>query len=193
MVTMQIHQLQASYQADQDRILLRLNTHSGEEMRVWLTRRMLKGMIGHVQKLADHIQAMRRSAKEAAIDEDDIHSSDTGANDFETPFEFSAETALPLGETPLLTTALHVSPDADNSLRVRFEEVMDGNTEPGRSMEIALGPELLVGFVQVLDAVLKVADWGITLDSPLPPAPAQETQVNPLDDFANATRPKYLN
>lgn len=187
---MDIHQLQASYQADEDRILLRLNTHSGEEMRVWLTRRMLKGMLGHVQRLADHLRAMRNAAATADAEED---TSGTLDNDFESPFESSEQTVLPLGERPLLTTALHVSPDADNSLKVRFDEVSDGHSEPGRSMEITLGPELLVGFVQVIDAVLKVADWGITLDSPLPSAPVQETTANPLDDFANATRPKYLN
>lgn len=192
---MQIHQLQASYQADQDRILLRLNTHSGEEMRVWLTRRMLKGMIGHVQQLADQIKTLRHAATAggASEDENDAADSATLENDFETPFEYGPETALPLGELPLLTTALHVSPDADNSLKVRFDEVFDGTTEPTRSMEVTLGPELLVGLVQVLDAVLRVADWGMAIDSPLPAAPVLEGGNSPLDDFTNATRPKYLN
>lgn len=194
---MQIHQLQASYQADQDRILLRLNTHSGEEMRVWLTRRMLKGMMGHVQRLADQIQALHPDASETenleGADGADGASSSMLANDFETPFEYNPETALPLGELPLLTTALHVTPDADNSLKVRFDEVLDGTTEPARSLEVILGSELLVGFVQILDAVLRVTDWGMTLRSPLPAAPVQEGSGKLLDDFANATRPKYLN
>lgn len=191
---MQIHQLQASYQADQDRILLRLNTHSGEEMRVWLTRRMLKGMMGHVQRLADQIQALPPDASETEdLEGADGASSSMLANDFETPFEYNPETALPLGELPLLTTALHVTPDADNSLKVRFDEVLDGTTEPARSLEVILGSELLVGFVQILDAVLRVTDWGMTLRSPLPAAPVQEGSGKLLDDFANATRPKYLN
>lgn len=194
---MQIHQLQASYQADQDRILLRLNTHSGEEMRVWLTRRMLKGMLGHVQKLADQIQIQTRQsptpASGASEDEPDASTPAAFDNDFETPFEYGSETTLPLGETPLLTTALHVTPDADNSLKVRFDEVFDGTTEASRSMEVVLGPDLLMGLVQVLDAVLRVADWGMVLNSPLPAAPVQENSSNPMDDFANVTRPKYLN
>lgn len=192
---MQIHQLQASYQADQDRILLRLNTHSGEEMRVWLTRRMLKGMLGHVQKLADQIPTLHPAAAVADTSDDDNEAATTATfdNDFETPFEYGPETALPLGETPLLTTALHVTPDAENSLKVRFDEVFDGSTEATRSMEVTLGPELLVGLVQVLDAVLRVADWGMVLHSPLPAAPVQEGPSSPMGDFANATRPKYLN
>lgn len=190
---MQIHQLQASYQADQDRILLRLNTHSGEEMRVWLTRRMLKGMLVHVQRLADQIQALRPDAAMADANEDEHETTTVLDQDFETPFEDHAEAALPLGELPLLTTALHVAPDADNSLKVRFDEVPDGNSEPTRSMEVILGPDLLVGFVQILDAVLRVTDWGMTLHSPLPAAPIQESGGKLLDDFSNATRPKYLN
>lgn len=191
---MQIHQLQASYQSDQDRILLRLNTHSGEEMRVWLTRRMLKGMIGPVQQLADRIHTLRPENQGVdATDDGAVSTEATSDNDFETPFEYGAETTLPLGETPLLTTALHVAPDADNSLKVRFDEVFDGSTEASRSMEVILGPELLVGLVQVLDAVLRVADWGMELRSPLPAAPVQESARNPLDDFAHAARPKYLN
>ncbi len=76
-IAMQIHQLQASYQADQDRILLRLNTHSGEEMRVWLTRRMLKGMLGHVQKLADQIPTLHPAAAAAGTSDDDNEAATT--------------------------------------------------------------------------------------------------------------------
>jgi hypothetical protein len=189
---MQIHQLQASYQSDQDRILLRLNTHSGEEMRVWLTRRMLKGMLEPVQRLADHLGRQDHSQPEA---EDNSAGSQAGAmeNDFSTPFEDGADTTLPLGEQPLLTTALQVTSAPDNCLQVRFDEVADGQTSAQRSMEITLGPELLVGFVQVLDAVLKVADWGIALNSTLPAPKLQENTPSPMDAFAQATRPKYLN
>ena len=189
MASMQIHQLQASYQADHDRILLRLNTHNNEEMRVWLTRRMLKGMLVHVQRLAHHLHSQRT----ATANGEDTTNVATFDNDFDTPFDDQSDTTLPLGEAPLLTTALHVTPETENNLKVRFDEIMDGSTEPRRSMEIKLGPELLAGFVQVLAAVLKVADWGLTLESPLPPAHVQESTTNPLDAFTNATRPKYLN
>ena len=35
---MQIHQLSVSYQAEQDRLLLRVSSTDGQEMRLWLTR-----------------------------------------------------------------------------------------------------------------------------------------------------------
>ena len=34
---MQIHQMSVSYLPEQDRILMRVNTVEGEEMRMWLT------------------------------------------------------------------------------------------------------------------------------------------------------------
>ena len=40
---MQIHQLSVSYQAEQDRLLLRVSSTGGEEMRLWLTRRLMLG------------------------------------------------------------------------------------------------------------------------------------------------------
>ena len=36
---MNIHQLSVTYLPEQDRILARVNTTAGEEMRLWLTRR----------------------------------------------------------------------------------------------------------------------------------------------------------
>lgn len=189
---MQIHQLQASYQSDQDRILLRLNTHSGEEMRVWLTRRMLKGMLEPVQRLADHL-GQQRQARPEHEDNPAGPDPETIESDFSTPFEDGADATLPLGEQPLLTTALQITSAPDNCLQVRFDEVADGQDSAQRSMEITLGPELLVGFVQVLDAVLKVADWGITLNSTLPAPKLQENTPGPMDAFAHAMRPKYLN
>ena len=48
---MQIHQLSVTYLAEQDRILLRVNTHRGEEMRMWLTRRLMVGLWPLLSKL----------------------------------------------------------------------------------------------------------------------------------------------
>ena len=41
---MQIHQMSVTYLPEQDRILMRINTTEGEEMRMWLTRRLMVGL-----------------------------------------------------------------------------------------------------------------------------------------------------
>ncbi|MDT8992132.1 hypothetical protein RQP54_14760 [Curvibacter sp. APW13] len=187
---MDIHQLQASYQADQDRILLRLSGHNGIEQRVWLTRRMLKGMMVHLQRLADHLNAQRedgtlgsgRGESEAAV----------SVESRGDPSGVEADSVHPKS-VPLLATALHVSPGEDHSLDVRFDEVHDGDSQATRSIEATLGPELLAGLVQLIDAVLRIADWDLHLRTALPDAQLADTQPSPLDAFADAPRPKYLN
>ena len=61
---MKIHQLSVNYLAEQDRILMRVNTAASEEMRLWLTRRLMLGLWpllskllmpkGEYDKLMDH-------------------------------------------------------------------------------------------------------------------------------------------
>ena len=41
---MNVHQMSVTYVVEQDRILLRINTTAGEEMRLWLTRRLMLGL-----------------------------------------------------------------------------------------------------------------------------------------------------
>ena len=48
---MQIHQMSVSYLPEQDRILMRVNTVEGEEMRMWLTRRLMVGLWPLLSKL----------------------------------------------------------------------------------------------------------------------------------------------
>ena len=48
---MKIHQLSVTYLAEQDRILVRVNTAAAEEMRLWLTRRLMLGLWPLLSKL----------------------------------------------------------------------------------------------------------------------------------------------
>jgi hypothetical protein len=41
---MKIHQVSVTYVAEQDRMLVRINTTDAEELRFWLTRRLLVGL-----------------------------------------------------------------------------------------------------------------------------------------------------
>ena len=47
---MNIHQLSVTYDPLEDRVLLRVNTTTQEEVRVWLTRRMLTQMLPHLPR-----------------------------------------------------------------------------------------------------------------------------------------------
>ena len=71
---MQIHQMSVTYLPEQDRILMRINTTEGEEMRMWLTRRLMVGLwpllskllTEHLLKLESALRIDRYPAEPAA-------------------------------------------------------------------------------------------------------------------------------
>ena len=59
---MNIHQLSVNYLQEQDRILLRINTSAGEELRLWLTRRLTLNLWPMLTKIvADQVVQQARS------------------------------------------------------------------------------------------------------------------------------------
>jgi hypothetical protein len=186
-----IHQLQATYQIEQDRILVRLNTHAGEELRLWLTRRMVKNLFPHmIQACTELVTTQPRMASHDGADSKALtefsRQESLQQADFQTPFNNQA-LVMPIGEEPLLATTVHIASSEGGSLRLGFEEKLPG-TAKTRSFEVTLGPTLFHGFLHLLESALKHADWGLTLgdidklkDSKL------------IDAFANAEPPRYLN
>ena len=47
---MQVHQFQVSYVAEQDRLLVRMNSTAGDEQGLWLTRRLMLDLFPHLDK-----------------------------------------------------------------------------------------------------------------------------------------------
>lgn len=188
---MDIYQLQASYQAQQDRILLRMNTRSNEEFRLWLTRRMVKNFFPHLVR----ISAQQGSNPAQLISHDSSDSTALAAfkkqeslakADFRTPY--SAEMlSQPIGNEPLLATKMHMTQLDRQKLRLGFEEDSSGGDKP-RAFEVTLGPSVVHSLLHMLEMVLKSADWGF-MGAPVPPPP----QTGLLDDFAAAKPPVYLN
>ena len=172
---------------EHDRILVRLNTQAGEELRLWLTRRMVKKLFPHLIKASVALvspQAHDGADRKALLEFSKQESLQQA--DFDTPFENQA-LALPIGNEPLLATTVHITPGESGSLRLGFEEKIEGLTT-SRSFEITLGTSLLHGFLHLLEMSLKQADWGITLGDL-----EELKKLNPLDAFAAAAPPKYLN
>ncbi|MBU4018410.1 MAG: hypothetical protein KKD09_17725 [Gammaproteobacteria bacterium] len=186
-----IHQLQVSYAMAQDRLLVRLNTQGGEELRLWLTRSMMKKLLGHLLNASGALDTAP-----GALESHDGSSSAALAQfkkqealqqaDFKTPFKASAS-ALPIGAEPLLATTVHISPLAAGSLRLGFEDKSDASNAP-RGFEVTLDAPLLHGFMHLLDLALKEADWGLALS---PAAKALDAQA--LDALVSAEPPRYLN
>ena len=188
---MTIHQLQVSYVTEQDRILVRLNTHAGEELRLWMTRRMVKNLFPRINEVASELVASQRpDSRHDGIDTRALTQFKKRESlqkaDFSTPFDSQA-TVWPLGDAPLLATTLHITPRGDGALRIVFEEKI-AQAAATRSFEVTLGQDLLHGFLHLLESALQHADWGISLDQ------EEQRKESSLEDFfANTDAPRYLN
>lgn len=183
---MNIHQLSVSYDAEQDRMLLRFNTLAGEEMRLWLTRRLMLGLwpvLG--TQAAEHPlhgdapwpdpadPQLRRMLAEFRKDEF------VQQADFATPYQ--AQTTLPLGADPLLVTRVDVTPLAGGSLRLNFHEQLPPAQAPGRSLQVEVASRLLHGLVHLLGQSLAPSRWREPLEarSDGPGAAASEGESPP--------------
>ncbi len=189
---MQIHQMTVSYLAEQDRILMRINTTDGEEMRLWLTRRLMAGLWPLLTKmLTDHLLKLESAG-----------ASLVGANpelkkmladfrkeeflqhaDFDTPFKETPPT-LPLGEEPLLVTDVEATPLASGPLRLNFNERRPGGDAKPRSFQMEMEPKLMQGLMHLLDQSLAQSGWR----DAFVPAVALEAAAE-----GHEAKPRYLN
>ena len=188
---MNIHQLSLSYQVEQDRILVQISTHSGEALRLWLTRRMVATFLPSLNRVATNVEtsnvqlSTQDDMGKKMLMEFKKHESITQA-DFKTPFKPDAA-VFPIGAEPLLVTTVNLTPTANGELRIGFEEKSADTVKP-RGFQLTMASPLLHSFMHLLESAIKVSEWGL-----LPPAstdaPAEEPNVKPKD----SSPIRYLN
>ena len=188
---MNIHQLSLTYQADQDRILVQISTHSGEALRLWLTRRILVNLFPHLTRVATSVE----TANALLATQDDMgkkmlmefkkHESIAQA-DFKTPFKPDAA-VFPIGAEPLLVTTVSLTPTGKGELRIGFEEKFADTVKP-RGFEVTMASPLLHSFMYLLESAIKLSEWGMM------PVPPPDTAAEESGDRPKASGPiRYLN
>jgi hypothetical protein len=196
---MNIHQLSLNYISEQDRILVRINTTAGEELRLWFTRRLTLGLWPMLNRIvAEHV------AKQAAVDPASIVPTANADDqtkkmlaefkkeetlqkaDFKTPYK-DAPAALPLGADPLLVTEVNIAPLPSGQLQLNFSEKLPGVTNP-RGFQMALESQLIHGFVHLLDKSIALSQW-----TQAGGGAAQPEAAKAADEAAASDKPKYLN
>lgn len=195
---MKIHQLSVNYLAEQDRILMRVNTAASEEMRLWLTRRLMLGLWPLLSKLlTKHL--LKLEAAGTSLDTADEGLRKMLADfrkdeflkdaDFDTPYQEN-QAALPLGEEPLLVTDVDASPLANGRLRLSFNETLPARAETAqpRRFQMEMEPRLMQGLLHLLEQALVQSRWR----DPFAPAPSSEDPTHP-DAASRSNRPRYLN
>jgi hypothetical protein len=194
---MNIHQLSVTYLPEQDRILARINTTAGEEMRLWLTRRLMVGlwpllskvMTGHLLRLEAAGSSLETAGEELKSMLADFRKQEfLQSADFDTPYQEN-QASLPLGEEPLLVTDVDAAPLPNGRLRLSFNEGTQDKAavaEP-RRFEMEMEPRLMQGLLHLLEQALTQSRWR----EPFQPAPANEDSTHP--GSTRPSRPRYLN
>lgn len=199
---MKIHQLSVTYLGDQDRLLVRVNTTSAEELRLWFTRRLVKGLWPLInQMLADQLVRQEASvtsgaASDAAADDDMkkmllAHRKGELLEqaDFATPYK-EEDAVLPLGEVPLLVTEIKMTAGPQAAVQMEFaEQAQEG--QPPRGFKVELDTRLLQGLVHLIEQALGHADW--QLEDALAAAAALGAESGTDTPDEPTTRPRYLN
>jgi hypothetical protein len=190
---MQIRQLSVNYLPEQDRILLRVNTATSEEMRLWLTRRLMAGLWPLLNRLTNQ-QLLQREAAGSSLDpaDDDLKKMLTDYRkdqllreaDFQTPYE-DKPAAFPLGSEPLLVTDVDVTPQSDGGLRLHFHERRQAQEQ--RNFRIQMEPRLVQGLMHLVEQSLQRAQWAEPFGTSLGEDDAS------LGDAPASGKPRYLN
>jgi hypothetical protein len=192
---MKIHQLSVAYLAEQDRILVRVNTAAAEEMRLWLTRRLMLGLWPLLSRLlTKHL--LKLEAAGSSLDTADEGLKKMLADfrkeeflrqaDFETPYQENGS-QLPLGDEPLLVTDVDASPLANGQLRLNFNERPPGERKP-RSFRMEMDPKLMQGLMHLLEQALDRSQWREAFGVPM----AMDDGMSTDGDRASG-KPRYLN
>jgi hypothetical protein len=191
--TMQIHQMSVTYLPEQDRILMRINTTEGEEMRMWLTRRLMVGLWPLLTKLlTDHLLKLESAGASLAGANPELKKMLADFRkeeflqhaDFDTPYQ-EGQQRPPLGEEPLLVTDVEATPLASGPLRLDFNErPPSGGEGKPRSFQMEMQPKLMQGLMHLLDQAMLQSQWR----EPFVPAAATEAVSDESSD-----KPRYLN
>ena len=162
--------MQVRYEPTADRVLWQVRTGGGELFAVWLTRRMLRQLWPHLQRLVTHASVLRLAPHATVLPEardmlaQAARSRSLPNTDFATPFDAKA-TALPLGAQPLLPVAIDLGPGPEGKGLALAAREADG-----RNIRLALSDDLATGLMRLLEQALVATDWGI-----LAPAAAADT------------------
>jgi hypothetical protein len=170
---MSIRQLNASYVAEEDRVMLRFTTLANEEYRLWLTRAVVGVLMQQTQALS--VKKLERDhsvqqAKAVAQFKQEVLQQEVSY----TRFEGAAR--LPLGAEPVLVKVV-------KALVQEKQAVLVLQLARGQSLTLKLGDDLLGKLQLLLHRMNESARWVLPTDGapagrvePYSQAPKEDTQ-----------------
>jgi hypothetical protein len=159
----QMHQMQLTYVATEDRMLFRVNTKERQEFRFWMTRRYV-AILWHTltQLLANRAPGATGAPAAPLTDplveaakQEIKHQEVVSQADFKTQYQESSY--LPLGESPVLLFSVGVKPGPQG------EALLCLHPEQGQGIEVALNEQIVHSICQLILETVAKADWGLQL------------------------------
>lgn len=155
-----IHQMQILFVPVEDRLMLRLRTTDGAELRLWLTRRyvkllwqVLQQMLGSTPSASGAEVAPRTREAELSFQ----HEQALAKMDFATPYQEIPPVQQPLGGAPVLVAKIQVKPGPEKT------QLLCMHPEQGHGVEIALDSIWLHSFCKILIGAVKRSGWDLDL------------------------------
>lgn len=155
---MNIHQIQMVYNAQEDRVLLRILSADRAEFRFWLTRRYVKLLWTVLLKMLERDPA-------AVVHADENvrrtmmgfkHENVVRGGEFAKPFEEGVN-ALPLGAAPVLLSRISGKQPGQNQQQLSL------HPEQGQGIDLGVNVELLHMISKLLVDAVKQSDWDLQL------------------------------
>ena len=159
---MNIHQLSVLFDERQDRLLMRVNTQEGQEVRLWLTRRIGLKLAAPLQLTVAKIESSNAAVSVAdaqaqamlvELKQEDF----LQRADLKTPFS-TKSSSLPLGPEPMLVTEITLTVQGKSGAQIVFKDAGDERTE-GRSCTLQMQAQLVHGLLHLLKKAIENAQW----------------------------------
>ena len=167
-----IQQINLAYDADQDRLLLKVGLSDNTELSIWLTRRIAKSiwtwLHGTHVKEESALQVFMMNA-EGGLDNisanivsphnlnaEPLKNNATPNIDFNTQYQENRSPMLPM---PLLAVNCEIVEDSQTQF------VIDLSSRDGKRARVALSIELKIAFSNMLQLAIKEAGWDINLQN----------------------------
>ncbi|OGT79361.1 MAG: hypothetical protein A3H91_00625 [Gammaproteobacteria bacterium RIFCSPLOWO2_02_FULL_61_13] len=149
-----LHQMNISYVATEDRLLLRASTRGGDEYRIWLTRRFCSLLSGIVQTQMEKFGG----APVLAASNEARQLFKQGA--MEKKFAAENNTNFPLGPSGILAHRINSKINEDGTLAL---QLLPGS---GEGITLNLNQTLLYMFYNLLAQGMEQAEWHLGQANP---------------------------
>jgi hypothetical protein len=159
---MRLHQLKVDFNAEHDRLLMRVSTSDAKEVLLWLTRRCVKLLWPAVVKMMEsspqvQLHASTPEARAALLGFE--HEKALQQADFSKTYE-EAPRERPLGAEPILVARIQTRVETEDKFVLTLLPLN------GQGVHLTFDVALLHSFGKLLQSAVAKAQWDFKIDLP---------------------------